>query len=142
MRPCPHKFIGLELSDLSVNEGPHTHLPFSLHAFLFVLVSLKAGGLFRASRHPITCTLFTARSSTCKSELCFYLFAVTSRWRSLVLPNPLTQLHSREFEDVLNRAWSLLADPGKWLSYDEQMIKSTARAVSYTHLTLPTILLV
>ena len=30
---------------------------------------------------------------------------------------------------MLNRAWSLLADPGKWLSYDEQMIKSTARAM-------------
>ena len=68
-------------------------------------------------------------STTCTSELCIYLFAVTSRWRSLVLLNPLTQLHSREFEDVLNRAWRLLADPGRWLSSDEQMIKSTARAM-------------
>ena len=35
----------------------------------------------------------------------------------------------RKFEDALNLAWSQLADPGKWLSYDEQMVKSTARAM-------------
>jgi len=78
---------------------------------------------------PVRCSLRAAANTTCTPELWIYLFAVTCRWRSLVLPNPLTQLHSREFEDVLNRAWSLLADPGKWLSYDEQMIKSTARAM-------------
>lgn len=35
---------------------------------------------------------------------------------------------SRKFEEALNRVWSKLADPGAWLSYDEQMVKSTARA--------------
>ncbi|CAN0417718.1 unnamed protein product [Pylaiella littoralis] len=36
--------------------------------------------------------------------------------------------HVRKFEEALSHAWSKLADPGAWLSYDEQMVKSTARA--------------
>ncbi|CAB1112025.1 unnamed protein product [Ectocarpus sp. CCAP 1310/34] len=35
----------------------------------------------------------------------------------------------RELEDLLNECWSKLVEPGAWLSYDEQMVKSTARAM-------------
>lgn len=36
----------------------------------------------------------------------------------------------RELENLLNSAWSTLAVPGEWLSFDEQMVKSTARAMT------------
>ena len=36
--------------------------------------------------------------------------------------------HIRALEVALNQTWSALAEPGASLSYDEQMIKSTARA--------------
>ena len=35
----------------------------------------------------------------------------------------------REFEDLLNTAWSTIVTPGAWLSFNEQMIKSTAVAM-------------
>eukprot|EP00904_Undaria_pinnatifida_P007340 jgi/Undpi1/3736/HiC_scaffold_16.g07105.m1 len=37
--------------------------------------------------------------------------------------------HIREFEDLLNTEWSTIVTPGAWLSFDEQMIKSTAVAM-------------
>ena len=35
----------------------------------------------------------------------------------------------REFEDLLNNVWCTIVTPGAWLSFDEQMIKSTAAAM-------------
>ena len=35
----------------------------------------------------------------------------------------------RDFEDLLNNVWSTIVTPGAWLSFDEQMIKSTAVAM-------------
>lgn len=35
----------------------------------------------------------------------------------------------RGLEDLLNMAWSTIAVPGEWLAFDEQMAKSTARAM-------------
>ena len=38
-------------------------------------------------------------------------------------------IRGRELEDAFNSCWSALAEPGAWLSYDEQMVKSTARSM-------------
>ena len=40
---------------------------------------------------------------------------------------PVTR--GRELEDAFNSSWSALAEPRAWLSYDEQMVKSTARSM-------------
>ncbi|CAB1114376.1 unnamed protein product [Ectocarpus sp. CCAP 1310/34] len=37
--------------------------------------------------------------------------------------------HIRALEDALNTCWSSLVELGGWVSYDEQMVKSTARAM-------------
>lgn len=34
----------------------------------------------------------------------------------------------RRFEELLNEAWSTLAAPGEWLSFDEHAVKTEARA--------------
>ena len=36
---------------------------------------------------------------------------------------------TRGLEDLLNTAWGTIAVPGEWLAFDEQMVKSTARAM-------------
>ncbi|CAN0269748.1 unnamed protein product, partial [Pylaiella littoralis] len=36
-----------------------------------------------------------------------------------------------KFEEALNLAWSKLADPGAWLSYDEQMVECTSRSMFF-----------
>ncbi|CAN0423419.1 unnamed protein product, partial [Pylaiella littoralis] len=46
-------------------------------------------------------------------------------------PNYDSKHHIRKFEEALNLAWSKLADPGAWLSYDEQMVKCTSRSMFF-----------
>ena len=38
---------------------------------------------------------------------------------------------SRKLEGAFNHAWSSMVFPGMWVSFDEQMVKSTAKAVFY-----------
>ena len=37
----------------------------------------------------------------------------------------------RELEEILNKAWSTAAVVGLWISFDEQMVKCTARVAHF-----------